>query len=80
MRPNGVDATRSRTKPAASASAAKSSAERANGTPPPVNAPYNPDVSNAVISLIAQTILGKLSVEEGTAQMQAAAEKVMEKY
>ena len=50
------------------------------GTPPPVNAPYNPDVSNAVISLIAQTILGKLSVEEGTAQMQAAAQKVMDKY
>ena len=39
-----------------------------------------PDVSNAVISLIAQTILGKLTVEEGTAQMQAAAEKVMAKY
>jgi multiple sugar transport system substrate-binding protein len=49
-------------------------------TPPPVNAPYNPDVSNAVISLIAQTILGKLSVDQGLAQMQTAAEKVLEKY
>ncbi len=33
-----------------------------------------------MISLVAQTILGKISVEEGQAQMQAAAEKVMEKY
>ena len=49
-------------------------------TEAPVTAPYVPDVSNAVISLVAQTILGKLSVEEGQAQMQAAAEKVMEKY
>ena len=29
--------------------------------------PYTPDVSNAVISLIAQTVLGKLSVDEGIA-------------
>jgi multiple sugar transport system substrate-binding protein len=49
-------------------------------TEAPVTAPYVPDVSNAVISLVAQTILGKLSVEEGQAQMQAAAEKVMAKY
>ena len=49
-------------------------------TEAPVTAPYVPDVSNAVISLVAQTVLGKLTVEEGAAQMQAAAEKVMEKY
>jgi sorbitol/mannitol transport system substrate-binding protein len=49
-------------------------------TEAPITAPYVPDVSNAVISLVAQTILGKISVEEGQAQMQAAAEKVMEKY
>ena len=49
-------------------------------TAPPVSAPYNADVSNAVISLVAQTVTGRLSVEEGTQQMQAAAEKVMEKY
>jgi ABC-type glycerol-3-phosphate transport system substrate-binding protein len=49
-------------------------------TEPPLTAPYVPDVSNAVISLVAQTILGKISVEEGQAQMQAAAEKVMEEY
>jgi ABC-type glycerol-3-phosphate transport system substrate-binding protein len=49
-------------------------------TEAPITAPYVPDVSNAVISLVAQVILGKISVEEGQAQMQAAAEKVMEKY
>jgi multiple sugar transport system substrate-binding protein len=49
-------------------------------TEAPITAPYVPDVSNAVISLVAQTILGKISVEEGQAQMQAAAEKVMAKY
>ena len=37
-------------------------------------------MSNAIISLVAQTILGKVTVEEGAAQMQAAAEKVMAKY
>ena len=37
-------------------------------------------MANAVISLVAQTVRGKISVDEGTAQMQAAAEKVMEKY
>ena len=50
------------------------------GTTPPASYPYTPDVSNAVISLIAQTVSGKLSIDEGTSQMQAAAEKVMEKY
>jgi len=49
-------------------------------TEAPLTAPYVPDVSNAVISLVAQTVSGKLSIDEGTAQMQAAAEKVMEKY
>lgn len=49
-------------------------------TTPPVAQPYNPDVSNAIISLVAQTVTGKLSVDEGTKQMQAAAEKVMAKY
>ncbi len=49
-------------------------------TTPPVSAPYTPDVSNAIISLVAQTILGKLSVDEGATQMQAAAEKVMAKF
>ena len=49
-------------------------------TVPPVSAPYTPDVSNAVISLIAQTVLGKLSVEEGSQQMQAAADKVLAEY
>ena len=49
-------------------------------TTPPASAPYTPDVSNAIISLVAQTILGKLSVDEGMTQMQAAAEKVMAKY
>jgi len=49
-------------------------------TVPPVSAPYTPDVSNAVISLIAQTVLGKLSVEEGAQQMQAAADKVLAEY
>ena len=49
-------------------------------TTPTKSFPYTPDVSNAVISLVAQTVTGKLSVEEGTSQMQAAAEKVMEKY
>ena len=49
-------------------------------TEAPITAPYVPDVSNAVISLVAQTILGKISVEQGQAQMQAAAEKVMAKY
>jgi ABC-type glycerol-3-phosphate transport system substrate-binding protein len=49
-------------------------------TTPTVSTPYNPDVSNAVISLVAQVVLGKISVEQGQAQMQAAAEKVMEKY
>jgi hypothetical protein len=37
-------------------------------------------VSNAVISLIAQTVLGKLSVDEGSKQMQAAADKVLAQY
>ena len=49
-------------------------------TTPPVSAPYTPDVSNAIISLVAQTILGKITVEEGMSQMQAAADKVMTKY
>jgi sorbitol/mannitol transport system substrate-binding protein len=49
-------------------------------TVPPVSAPYTPDVSNAVISLIAQTVLGKLSVDEGSKQMQAAADKVLAQY
>ena len=49
-------------------------------TEAPITAPYVPDVSNAIISLVAQTILGKITVEEGQAQMQAAAEKVMAKY
>jgi multiple sugar transport system substrate-binding protein len=49
-------------------------------TTPAKSYPYTPDVSNAVISLIAQTVTGKLSVDEGTKQMQAAAEKVMQKY
>ena len=35
-------------------------------TEPPVTAPVRPRRSNAVISLVAQTILGKISVEEGT--------------
>ena len=34
-------------------------------TEAPITAPYVPDVSNAVISLVAQVILGKISVEEG---------------
>ena len=59
---------------------AKAAIESIKNTTPPVSAPYVPDVSNAVISLIAQTILGKVSVDEGAAQMQAAAEKVMAKY
>lgn len=59
---------------------ASAAIESIKGTLPPKSYPYTPDVSNAVISLIAQTVTGKLSIEEGTAQMQAAAEKVMQKY
>ncbi len=49
-------------------------------TTPTPSTPYGPDVSNATISLVAQVILGKFTVEQGMQQMQAAAEKVMEKY
>ena len=49
-------------------------------TTPTPSTPYNPDVSNATISLVAQVILGKLSVDDGMTQMQAAAEKVMAEY
>lgn len=59
------------------AQAAIDSIAKTTPTPP---TPYGPDVSNATISLVAQVILGKLSVEQGMTQMQAAAEKVMEKY
>jgi multiple sugar transport system substrate-binding protein len=59
---------------------AEAALESIQRTTPPTATPYLPDVSNAVISLVAQTVTGKLSVEEGAAQMQAAAEKVMEKY
>ena len=59
---------------------ASAAIESIKGTLPPKSYPYTPDVSNAVISLIAQTVTGKISIEEGTAQMQAAAEKVMAKY
>ncbi|HJQ86271.1 MAG TPA: extracellular solute-binding protein [Propionibacteriaceae bacterium] len=64
----------------ASSPYAAAAMESIEGTTPPESYPYTPDVSNAVISLIAQTVLGKLSIDEGTAQMQAAAEKVMAKY
>ena len=59
---------------------AAAASESIKKTAPPVAAPYNADVTNAVISLVAQTITGKLSVEEGTQQMQAAAEKALAKY
>jgi sorbitol/mannitol transport system substrate-binding protein len=59
---------------------AEAALESIKKTTPPVAQPYNPDVSNAIISLIAQTVTGKLSVDEGTKQMQAAAEKVMANY
>jgi multiple sugar transport system substrate-binding protein len=64
----------------ASSPYASAAIESIKGTLPPQSYPYTPDVSNAVISLIAQTVTGKISIEEGTAKMQAAAEKVMEKY
>ena len=64
----------------ASSPYASAAIESIKGTLPPKSYPYTPDVSNAVISLIAQTVTGKISIEEGTAKMQAAAEKVMEKY
>jgi sorbitol/mannitol transport system substrate-binding protein len=65
---------------AASSPYAQAAIDSIAKTRPPVSAPYIPDVSNAVISLVTQTVLGKLSVEEGMSKMQAAAEKVMEKY
>jgi ABC-type glycerol-3-phosphate transport system substrate-binding protein len=59
---------------------AAAATESIKKTLPPLAAPYNADVTNAVISQAAQTITGKLSVEEGAQQMQAAAEKAIEKY
>ena len=59
---------------------AEAALESIKRTTPPTATTYLPDVSNAIISLVAQTVTGKLSVEEGAAQMQAAAEKVMAKY
>lgn len=42
--------------------------------------PWTAPVSNAVLPIIGDVIVGKTSVEDGQTQMQAAAEAVMQKY
>lgn len=49
-------------------------------TGPSPSYPWSADIDNGIISILSQTISGKLSVDEGSAKMQAVAEGVMKKY
>jgi sorbitol/mannitol transport system substrate-binding protein len=46
------------------------------GAMPPVVSPLLADISNAILPILAEVITGKISVEDGMAQMQAAGEAV----
>lgn len=48
------------------------------GAPPAEAQPWVPPMTAANTEIIAQVITGKLSIEEGTKAMQAAAEKVLD--
>jgi multiple sugar transport system substrate-binding protein len=50
------------------------------GVPPSEPYPWTAEISNAITPLIADVVVGKTSVEDGTQQMQAAADKILAEY
>jgi multiple sugar transport system substrate-binding protein len=48
--------------------------------PPSEPYPWTAEISNAITPIIADVVVGKTSVEDGTQQMQAAAEKILAEY
>jgi multiple sugar transport system substrate-binding protein len=50
------------------------------GVPPSEPYPWTAGISNAITPLIADVVVGKTSVQDGTQQMQAAADKVLAEY
>jgi len=47
------------------------------GVPPSEPYPWTASISNAITPMIADVVVGKTSIEDGTQQMQAAAEKIL---
>jgi multiple sugar transport system substrate-binding protein len=48
--------------------------------PPSEPYPWTAEISNAITPIIADVVVGKTSVEDGTQQMQAAAENILAEY
>ncbi len=48
--------------------------------PPSEPYPWTAEISNAITPIVADVVVGKTSVAEGTTKMQAAAEKILAEY
>jgi multiple sugar transport system substrate-binding protein len=50
------------------------------GVPPSEPYPWTAEISNAITPIVANVVLGKTSVEDGMASMQAEADKILAEY